>query len=64
LTPLAVTAILRWALLDWALWALQAQGVREAALSTDAQYRHGALQLYERMGFQKFKRTTLLCKPL
>jgi mycothiol synthase len=52
------------ALLGRALQALQSQGMREAALSTDAQYRHGALQLYESMGFQKVKRTTLWRKPL
>jgi hypothetical protein len=38
--------------------------MHEAALSTDAQYRHGALRLYESMGFQRVKRTTLRRKPL
>jgi mycothiol synthase len=52
------------ALLARGLRALQAQGMDEAALSTDAQYRHGALQLYERMGFRKVKRTTLRRKRL
>jgi hypothetical protein len=37
--------------------------MREAALSTDAQYAHGVPELYERMGFQKVKRTTLWRKP-
>jgi mycothiol synthase len=52
------------ALLARSLQALRAQGMREAALSTDAQYGHGALHLYESMGFEKVKRTTLWRKPL
>jgi GNAT superfamily N-acetyltransferase len=52
------------ALLAHSLRALQAQGMREAGLSTDAQYRHGALWLYESIGFQRVKRTTLRRKPL
>jgi ribosomal protein S18 acetylase RimI-like enzyme len=51
-------------LLARSLRALRAKGMREAALSTDAQYRHGALHLYESIGFQRVKSTTLRRKPL
>ena len=36
----------------------------ETALGVDTQNVHGALQLYESMGFQKVKRTTLWRKAL
>jgi ribosomal protein S18 acetylase RimI-like enzyme len=52
------------ALLVASLHELKARGMTEAALSVDTDSRFRALHLYERLGYQKTKRTTAYQKPM
>jgi mycothiol synthase len=52
------------ALLVHALTALRKNGMTEASLIVDTQNAHGALRLYEKIGFHPIRRRTLYDKPL